>query len=86
MLIRGSIVTVMLVGMHAVEDNGVQMFDVGLASSVIALHLYLAFLLRYPFWGEMSVSRRPFQTDIDMFDGVYDAVPAHESKKLAAND
>jgi hypothetical protein len=83
-LILGSIVTVILVGMYSVEDKAVQMVAVGLATSVIALNLYLVFLFGYPFRGEMTVSERPFQIDIDIFDGVYDEVPAHKAEKPAS--
>ena len=85
-LILGCVVTVMLVGMYAVEDKVIQMVSVSLATSVIALNLYLVYLFGYPFRGEMSVSERPFQIDIDIFDGVYDMTPAHDAEQLASND
>jgi hypothetical protein len=85
-LILGCVVTVILVGMYAVEDKVIQMVAVALATSVIALNLYLVYLFGYPFRGEMSVSERPFQIDIEIFDGVYDMKPAHEAEKLASND
>jgi hypothetical protein len=34
----------------------------------------------------MSVSERPFQIDIDIFDGVYDMAPAHDAEQLVSND
>ena len=85
-LILGSIVTVILVAMYAVEERTVQMVAVGLATSVVALNLSLVYLFGYPFRGEMSVSERPFQIDIDIFDGVYDTKPAHGAEKFVAND
>ena len=72
--------------MYAVEDKVIQMVAVALATSVIALNLYLVYLFGYPFRGEMSVSERPFQIDIDIFDGVYDMAPAHDAEQLVSND
>ena len=85
-LILGCVVTIILVGMYAVEDKVIQMVAVALATSVIALNLYLVYLFGYPFRGEMSVSERPFQIDIDIFDGVYDMAPAHDAEQLVSND
>lgn len=80
-LILGSLVTIVRVGMYAVEDKVVQMVAVALTTSVIALNLHLVYLFGYPFRGEMTVSDRPFRIEIDIFDGVYDEVPAHASEK-----
>jgi len=33
------------------------------------LNLYLVSLFGYPFSGELTVSRRPFETDIAIFEG-----------------
>jgi len=85
-LILGCLVTLILVGMYAVEDRSLQMVAVGLATSVIALNLYLVYLFGYPFRGEMSVSKRPFEIDIDIFAGVYDEAPAHRGEKRESLD
>jgi hypothetical protein len=47
---------------------------------VIGLNLYLVCLFGYPFAGELSVSTRPFDVDIDVFRGAYDASPVPEGK------
>jgi hypothetical protein len=85
-MILGSIVTVFLVGMCSVEDKVIQSVAVALSTSVIALNLYLVYLFGYPFRGEISISERPFQIDIKIFDGVYDPVPTHGVEKLASHD
>ncbi|MEI8367913.1 MAG: hypothetical protein WCJ31_05715 [Planctomycetia bacterium] len=46
-LILGSLVTIVRVGMYAVEDKVVQMVAVALTTSVIALNLHLVYLFRY---------------------------------------
>jgi hypothetical protein len=57
------------------------MVAVALTTSGVALNLYLVYRFGYPFRGEMTVSERPFRIDIDIFDGVYDDVPADASEK-----
>lgn len=85
-LILGSVATIVLVGLYASEHIGIQRFSVSMAAAVIALNLYLVLLFGYPFAGELYVSRRPFEIDIDIFDGVYDSSPAHSREGGAVSD
>lgn len=85
-LLLGSVATIILLGLYAAEHAGLQRFTVSLAAAVIALNLYLVMLFGYPFAGELSVSKRPFEIDIDIFDGIYDATPAHPHERRAVAD
>lgn len=85
-LLLGGAATVVLLGLYAVENVGLQRLAVGLAAAVIAINLYLVMLFGYPFAGELSVSRRPFEIDIDIFDGLYDASPAHAHERVMSSD
>lgn len=85
-LVLGSVATVILLGLYAARHVGIQRFAVSLAAAVIALNLYLVMLFGYPFAGELSVSRRPFEIDIDIFDGVYDTAPAHAAERATVGD
>jgi hypothetical protein len=83
-LILGAIVTVFFAGLFSVGNVRLQMVITTLTSLVIGLNLYLVCLFGYPFAGELSVSSRPFEVDIDVFRGVYEARPAHEGERHAA--
>lgn len=85
-LVLGSVATIVLLGLYAAEHLGIQRFVVSLAAAVIALNLYLVMLFGYPFAGELSVSSRPFEIDIDIFDGLYDQQPAHAAERSAVSD
>lgn len=39
------------------------------------MNLYLVSLFGYPFAGELSVSKRPFEVDIELFEGRADTDP-----------
>jgi hypothetical protein len=75
-LILGAVVTVFFAGLFSVGNARLQMVVTSLTALVIGLNLYLVCLFGYPFAGELSVSSRPFDVDIDVFRGVYDASPA----------
>jgi hypothetical protein len=80
-LILGAIVTVFFAGLFSVGNARLQTVITALTALVIGLNLYLVSLFGYPFAGELSVSSRPFNVDIDVFRGVYDASPTHEAEE-----
>jgi len=80
-LVTGCVITVFFVGLFAVESHQLQLLVTGLTTLVISLNIYLVFLFGYPFSGECTVTDRPFRIDVDIFDGVYDRIPAHASEK-----
>ena len=80
-LILGAMVTVFFAGLFSVGDSRLQTVITVLTALVIGLNLYLVCLFGYPFAGELSVSSRPFQIDLDVFRGVYDARPTHEGEE-----
>jgi hypothetical protein len=80
-LILGAVVTVTFAGLFSVGNGRLQMLITTLTAVVIGLNLYLVCLFGYPFAGELSVSKRPFDVDIDVFHGLYDAQPAHEDEE-----
>jgi hypothetical protein len=82
-LILGAMVTVFFAGLFSVGSARLQMVITTLTALVIGLNLYLVCLFGYPFAGELSVSSRPFEVDIDVFRGLYDARPAHEGEEHA---
>jgi hypothetical protein len=75
-LILGAVVTVFFAGLFSVGNDRLQMVVTTLTALVIGLNLYLVCLFGYPFAGELSVSSRPFDVDIDVFRGVYSVRPA----------
>jgi hypothetical protein len=79
-LILGAVVTIFFAGLFSVGNARLQMVVTTLTALVIGLNLYLVCLFGYPFAGELSVSTRPFDIDIDVFSGVYDASPTRESE------
>ena len=83
-LILGGVVTIFFAGLFSVGNSRLQTVITTLAALVIGLNLYLVCLFGYPFAGELSVSSRPFQIDLDVFRGVYDAGPTHEREEHAA--
>jgi hypothetical protein len=76
-LLIGAAVTLFFAGLFHVEHLSLQLLISGLTALVIGLNLYLVVLFGYPFAGDLSVSNRPFQVDIAIFDGVYDSGLAH---------
>lgn len=80
-LVLGAVVTVFFAGLFSVANSRLQMVITTLAALVIGLNLYLVCLFGYPFAGELSVSSRPFEVDIDVFRGIYDNRPAHEGEE-----
>ncbi len=79
-LIVGAGVTVLFAGLFGSQSIGLQRFVTTLAALVIGLNLYLVSLFGYPFSGELTVSSRPFQTDVAIFEGRFDDKPAHEQE------
>jgi hypothetical protein len=82
-LVVGGIVTVLFAGLFSAENTLLQRLLTTLAALLIGLNLYLVSLFGYPYCGELSVSSRPFQIDIGIFDGRFDEVPAHETARAA---
>lgn len=80
-LILGAVVTVFFAGLFSVGNARLQTVITSLTALVIGLNLYLVCLFGYPFAGELSVSSRPFQLDIDVFRGAYDERPSHEGEE-----
>jgi hypothetical protein len=78
-LILGAVVTIFFAGLFSVGNARLQMVVTTLTALVIGLNLYLVCLFGYPFAGELSVSSRPFDVDIEVFRGMYDASPAPEA-------
>jgi hypothetical protein len=83
-LILGAVVTVFFAGLFSVGNARLQMVVTTLTALVIGLNLYLVCLFGYPFAGELSVSSRPFDVDVDVFHGVYDASPAPEGEAITS--
>lgn len=79
-LILGAAVTVLFAGLFSVGHNGLQRLLTSLVALVIGLNLYLVSLFGYPFSGELSVSVRPFEVDIGIFEGQFDRKPAHDGE------
>jgi len=82
-LIMGGSVTVLFAGLFATESVGLQRFLTVLTSLLIGLNLYLVNLFGYPFSGEITVSSRPFQTDVAIFEGRFADEPSHSSEHFA---
>jgi len=76
-LILGAAVTVFFAGLFSVANLRLQAVITGLLALVIGLNLYLMSLYGYPFAGELTVSKRPFQIDLAIFEGAYADGPAH---------
>ena len=74
-LIVGGAVTVLFAGLFRTRSVALQRFVTTLAALLIGLNLYLVSLFGYPFAGELTVSSRPFQVDIAIFEGRYADVP-----------
>ena len=68
-LVIGGAVTLLFAGLFRAESVSLQRFLTILAALVMGLNLYLVSLFGYPFSGELTVSSRPFQTDIAIFEG-----------------
>jgi hypothetical protein len=79
-LIVGGAVTVVFAGLFSSQSVSLQRFLTALAALLIGLNLYLVSLFGYPFAGELTVSSRPFEVDIAIFDGRFDDMPAHEQE------
>lgn len=82
-LILGGIVTMFFTGLFTAGNMRLQIVITALAALVISLNLYIVCLLAYPFAGELSVSKRPFETDLTVFKGGYGDRPAHEGEAHA---
>ena len=83
-LIVGGVVTVLFAGLFRAESVSLQRFLTALAALVIGLNLYLVALFGYPFAGELTVSSRPFETDIAIFEGRFAAGPVAADRADAA--
>lgn len=82
-LILGGVVTIFFAGLFSVGNTRLQTVITSLAALVIGLNLYLVCLFGYPFTGELSVSKRPFEIDLAVFRGVYDDRAAHGGEEHA---
>lgn len=82
-LILGGVVTMFFAGLFSVGNLRLQIVITTLAALVISLNLYVVCLLAYPFAGELSVSKRPFELDLAVFSGVFDDRPGHEGEEQA---
>ena len=82
-LILGGIVTIFFAGLFSVGNTRLQTVITSLVALVIGLNLYLVSLFGYPFAGELSVSSRPFEIDLDVFRGVYESHPTHQREEHA---
>ncbi len=80
-LLLGGGVTVLFAGLFRSQSVSLQRFLTTLAALVIGLNLYLVSLFGYPFAGELTVSSRPFQVDLAIFEGRYENVPAHDREQ-----
>lgn len=75
-LLIGAAVVLFFLGLFHVEHWHLQAVIATLTSLVIGLNLYLVALFGYPFAGDLTVASRPFELDVAIFEGVYDADPA----------
>jgi hypothetical protein len=80
-LLLGGAITVLFAGLFRAERVSLQRFLTTLAAVVIGLNLYLVSLFGYPFAGELTVSSRPFQVDLAIFEGRYETLPAHDRER-----
>lgn len=82
-LIAGGAVTVLFAGLFSSQSVSLQRFLTALAALLIGLNLYLVSLFGYPFSGELTVSSRPFQVDIAIFEGRHKDMPPHGKESPA---
>ena len=68
-LVVGGAVTVLFGGLFCAQSVSLQRLLTALTAMLIGLNLYLVSLFGYPFAGELTVSSRPFATDIAIFEG-----------------
>jgi hypothetical protein len=80
-LVVGGAVTVLFGGLFRAESVSLQRFLTSLAALLIGLNLYLVSLFGYPFSGELTVSSRPFEVDIAIFEGRFDGMPIHPRER-----
>jgi hypothetical protein len=80
-LVVGGAVTVLFGGLFRAESVSLQRFLTALAALLIGLNLYLVSLFGYPFSGELTVSSRPFEVDIAIFEGRFDGMPIHPRER-----
>jgi hypothetical protein len=80
-LVIGGAVTVIFAGLFRAESVSLQRFITALTALVMGLNLYLVSLFGYPFSGELTVSSRPFQTDIAIFEGRAPDMPGHAAQE-----
>lgn len=83
-LIVGGVVTMFFAGLFSVGNMRLQIVITTLAALVISLNLYIVCLLAYPFAGELSVSKRPFEIDVGVFSGAYGDQPAYGGEEPAS--
>lgn len=79
-LIVGGAVTMLFAGLFRTQSVSLQRFLTALAAFVIGLNLYLVTLFGYPFAGELTVSSRPFQVDLAIFEGRYADAPQEQGR------
>lgn len=82
-LIVGGAVTILFAGLFRTQSVSLQRFLTALAALLIGLNLYLVSLFGYPFSGELTVSSRPFQVDIAIFEGRHRDIPPQEKQRPA---
>lgn len=82
-LLVGAAVVVYFTGLFHVASRRLQRVITSLTALVIGLNLYLMMLFGYPFAGELSVSKRPFDLDLAIFAGAFDDKPAHGGEQAA---
>jgi len=79
-LLVGAAVVIYFTGLFHVKSRRLQTVITGLTALVIGLNLYLMSLFGYPFSGELTVSKRPFQLDLAIFEGAHADMPAHAAE------
>jgi hypothetical protein len=79
-LLVGAAVVIYFTGLFHVQSRRLQTVITGLTALVIGLNLYLMSLFGYPYSGELTVSKRPFQLDVAIFEGAHTDMPAHPAE------
>lgn len=82
-LLIGAAVVMFFAGLFRVGHWQLQALVAALTALVIGLNLYLVSLFGYPFAGDLTVSSRPFQLDVAIFEGAYDAAAAGAGEEAA---
>jgi len=84
-LLLGAVVTVVFAGLFHVETIRLQMLITAMAALVIGLNLYLVSLFGYPYAGDLSVSRRPFEVDIELINELFNEARVHDREPAPAS-